>query len=85
MAEGATGEFKKQYSSSTEGVLQVLKQEKSVMEGEVLWAGVVDVDNDSATVIAATSGTVANKRPTTSPWPATSASASTSSSRTAGG
>ena len=61
VAEGATGEFKKQYSSSTEGVLQVLKQEKSVMEGEVLWAGVVGVDNDSATVIAATSGTVANQ------------------------
>ena len=62
VAEGATGEFKKQYSSSTEGVLQVLKQEKSVMEGEVLWAGVVDVDQDSATVIAATSGTVANRQ-----------------------
>jgi Mce-associated membrane protein len=62
VAEGATGEFKKQYSSSTEGVLQVLKQERSVMEGDVLWAGVVDVDQDSATVIAATSGTVANKQ-----------------------
>ena len=32
------------------------------MEGEVLWAGVVDVDQDSATVIAATSGTVANQQ-----------------------
>jgi len=62
VAEGATGEFKKQYSRSTEGVLQVLKQEKSVMEGKVLWAGVVDVDQDSATVIAATSGTVANEQ-----------------------
>ncbi len=62
VAEGATGEFKKQYSSSTEGVLQVLRQEKSVMEGKVLWAGVVDVDQDSATVIAATSGTVANRQ-----------------------
>ena len=62
VAEGATGEFKKQYSRSTEGVLQVLKQEKSVMEGKVLWAGVVDVDQDSATVIAATSGTVANQQ-----------------------
>ena len=62
VAEGATGEFKEQYSSSTEGVLQVLKQERSVMEGEVLWAGVVDVDQDSATVIAATSGTVANRQ-----------------------
>ena len=62
VAEGATGEFKKQYSSSTEGVLEVLKQERSVMEGEVLWAGVVDADQDSATVIAATSGTVANRQ-----------------------
>ena len=30
------------------------------MDGKVLWAGVVDVDQDSATVIAATTGTVAN-------------------------
>ena len=67
VAEGATGEFKKQYSSSTEGVLQVLKQEKSVMEGKVLWAGVVDVDQDSATVIAATSGTVANQETNNQP------------------
>ena len=32
------------------------------MDGTVVWAGVVDVDGDSATVIAATSGTVANVR-----------------------
>jgi Mce-associated membrane protein len=67
VAEGATGEFKKQYSSSTEGVLDVLKQEKSVMDGKVLWAGVVDVDQDSATVIAATSGTVANRQTNNQP------------------
>ena len=30
------------------------------MDGKVLWAGVVDVDKDSATVLAATTGTVAN-------------------------
>jgi Mce-associated membrane protein len=67
VAEGATGEFKEQYSRSTEGVLQVLKQEKSVMDGKVLWAGVVDVDQDSATVIAATSGTVANQQTNNQP------------------
>jgi Mce-associated membrane protein len=67
VAEGATGDFKKQYSSSTKGVLQVLKQEESSMEGEVLWAGVVDVDEDSATVIAATSGTVANRQTNNQP------------------
>ena len=62
VAAGATGEFREQYASSTEGVIQVLEDNRSIMEGEVLWAGVVDVDNDSATVIAATSGTVANKQ-----------------------
>jgi len=67
VAEGATGEFKKQYSNSTKGVLQVLKQEKSSMEGKVLWAGVVDADQDSATVIAATSGTVANRQTNNQP------------------
>ena len=67
VAAGATGDFKKQYSRSTKGVLQVLKQEKSSMEGEVLWAGVVDADEDSATVIAATTGTVANRQTNNQP------------------
>ena len=62
VAEGATGEFREQYSSSSERVVEVLQQNESVMEGEVLYAGVVDVDQDSATVIAATTGTVANKQ-----------------------
>ena len=60
VASGATGSFRKQYDTSTKGVIQVLQQNRSVMDGKVLWAGVVDVDQDSATVIAATSGTVAN-------------------------
>lgn len=62
VAEGATGEFREQYASSTDGVIKVLEENKSIMEGEVLWAGVVDVDNDSATVIAATTGTVSNNQ-----------------------
>ncbi len=61
VAAGATGDFRKQYDTSTKGVLAVLKQNRSVMVGEVVWAGVVSVDQDSATVIAATSGTVANR------------------------
>lgn len=60
VAAGATGDFKKQYDTSTEGVTEVLRQNESVMDGKVLWAGVVDLDADSATVIAATTGTVAN-------------------------
>lgn len=60
VAEGATGDFAKQYDTATSSVIDVLKRNKSVMDGKVLWAGVVTVDPDSATVIAATTGTVAN-------------------------
>lgn len=57
---GATGAFRQQYEKSTGGVIEVIKRNKSVMTGEVLWAGVVSADEDSATVIVATTGTVAN-------------------------
>lgn len=60
--EGATGAFRDQYAKSTDGVIQVLQENKSVMSGEVLWTGVVAQDPDSATVIVATSGTVQNKQ-----------------------
>ncbi|MFC6043868.1 hypothetical protein ACFP8W_00920 [Nocardioides hankookensis] len=60
VAAGATGDFAKQYDTSTKDVVKILTQAKSVMEGKVLWAGVVDTDKDSATVIVATTGTVAN-------------------------
>ena len=60
VGSGATGDFATQYDSSTDSVLEVLQRNKSVMDGKVLWAGVVDQDADSATVIAATTGTVAN-------------------------
>ena len=60
VAAGATGEFKDQYTQSVDSVIEVLEQNQSVMDGEVVWAGVVSLDNDSARVIAATTGTVAN-------------------------
>lgn len=60
VAEGATGEFLTRYTSSSERVIKELRKNQSVFEGEVLFAGVVDVDQDSATVIAATTGTLAN-------------------------
>lgn len=61
VAEGATGEFREQYTSSSERVIESLQRNRTVMEGEVLYVGVVDVDEDRATVLAATSGTVAEK------------------------
>jgi Mce-associated membrane protein len=60
VASGATGKFRKQYDTSSKSVIKVLRQNRSVMDGKVLWAGVVSADEDSATVIAATTGTVAN-------------------------
>jgi Mce-associated membrane protein len=57
---GATGDFRDRYDTSTDGVVRVLERNRSVMDGRVLWAGVVDLDADRATVIVATSGTVAN-------------------------
>jgi Mce-associated membrane protein len=60
VAKGATGDFAKQYDTSTKDVVKLLTDAKSVMDGKVVWAGVVDLDSDSATVIVATSGTVAN-------------------------
>ena len=60
VAAGATGAFAKQYDSSAKDVLHILTRAKSVMDGKVLWAGVVDADPDSASVIVATTGTVAN-------------------------
>jgi Mce-associated membrane protein len=57
---GATGAFREQYEKSTGGVIEVIERNRSVMTGEVLWAGVVNADDDSATVVVATSGTVAN-------------------------
>lgn len=60
VAAGATGDFKKQYESSTAGVIDALTRNRSVMEGAVIWAGVSHIDKDSATVIAATTGTVSN-------------------------
>jgi len=59
---GATGDFRDQYAKSTDGVIKVLQDNKSIMAGEVLWTGVVAQDPDSATVIVATSGTVQNKQ-----------------------
>lgn len=60
VAAGATGKFAKEYDTATSAVIDELERNKSVMDGKVLWAGVVAVDADSATVLVATTGTVAN-------------------------
>lgn len=62
VAAGATGEFREQYTSSSERVIEELVRDESVMEGAVLHAGVVSLDEGSATVIVATVGTIATRQ-----------------------
>ena len=57
----ATGPFLAQYEKSTESLTKIATRAKSVQTGEVVWAGLVAADDDSATVIVASSGSVSNK------------------------
>jgi Mce-associated membrane protein len=66
--EGATGSFKKQFQSSSSQLKQLTAQNKSVSKGQVLKAGVVSSDEDSARVIVVADSTVSNVR-TPSPQP----------------
>jgi Mce-associated membrane protein len=59
---GATGDFKDQYTAATDALIKLFQDNQSVRKGQVLWAGVVAQDPDSATVILATTGTVATKK-----------------------
>lgn len=58
---GATGAFREQFEKSSESLVETMQQTQAVQESDVLWAGVVAADADSATVNVAASGTVANK------------------------
>jgi Mce-associated membrane protein len=60
VAAGATGDFRAHYVKSARHVVRVLRRHRSAMTGQVVWSGVVSVAPDSATVIAATTGTVSN-------------------------
>ena len=57
----ATGSFLKQYTRAAEDLGKLTRRAKATQTGEVVWAGLVAGDEDDATVIVATSGTVANK------------------------
>lgn len=57
---GSTGTFREQYDASLDGLREIMQRNESVMTGEVIAAGVVAADRDDATVLVATTGTVAN-------------------------
>lgn len=57
---GSTGPFKKQFDASKEQVKELTTEAESVSRGEVLSAGLVGSDKDSATVIVVADSTVTN-------------------------
>lgn len=57
----ATGTFLSQYEKSEHGVATAARRAKAVQTSKVVWTGLVGSDPDSATVIVASTGTVANK------------------------
>ncbi|MET8327657.1 hypothetical protein [Streptomyces sp. NPDC005181] len=58
--EGATGDFKKQFAAQTEELTQLVAQNKSVSDGQVLEAGIVRSDEHSARVLVVADSRVTN-------------------------
>ena len=56
----ATGDFKKQFAAQTEELTQLVGQNKSVSEGQVLEAGIVRSDEHSARVLLVADSKVTN-------------------------
>ncbi|WP_371131927.1 hypothetical protein [Streptomyces sp. cf386] len=57
---GATGAFKKQFAAQTEQLTQLVATNKSVSEGQVLEAGIVRSDDNSARVLVVADSKVTN-------------------------
>ncbi|WP_338778080.1 hypothetical protein [Streptomyces sp. DG1A-41] len=57
---GATGDFKKQFTAQTDQLTKLVAQNKSVSEGQVLEAGIVRSDDDSARVLVVADSKVTN-------------------------
>ncbi|MDF3143783.1 MULTISPECIES: hypothetical protein [unclassified Streptomyces] len=57
---GATGDFKKQFAAQTEQLTQLVATNKSVSEGQVLDAGIVRSDENSARVLVVADSKVTN-------------------------
>ncbi|MET9827981.1 hypothetical protein ABZ078_01435 [Streptomyces sp. NPDC006385] len=57
---GATGDFKKQFAAQTDQLTKLVAQNESVSEGQVLEAGIVRADEDSARVLVVADSKVTN-------------------------
>lgn len=57
---GSTGDFRKQFQAGTKNLTQLVTANKAVSKGEVLEAGLVSSDNDSARVLVVADSDVVN-------------------------
>ncbi|HET9944696.1 MAG TPA: hypothetical protein VFR56_03520 [Actinomycetes bacterium] len=57
---GATGDFRKQFRQGTNDLSELVTANQAVSEGEVLEAGLVSLDDDSARVLVVADSTVTN-------------------------
>lgn len=69
VAQRATGELRERYTSGREAVLRELRRARSVARGEVSEVGVAELGATTATVVAATDGTLASRRSDGRPVP----------------
>lgn len=58
--QGATGDFKKQFAAQTEQLTKLVAANESVSEGQILDAGIVRSDEDSARVLVVADSKVTN-------------------------
>ena len=58
--DGATGDFKAQFEAGSKDLTEVLTTSRSVSKGEVLEAGIVTSDADSAQVLVVVDSTITN-------------------------
>ncbi len=59
--EASTGDFKQEFSARAPQLEQLVKENKTVSKGQVLEAGIVSHDDDSARVLVVADSTVTNK------------------------
>lgn len=57
---GATGEFKKQFSAQTAELTKIVAENKSVSEGQIIDAGIAQADDRTARVLVVADGKVTN-------------------------
>jgi len=62
IAAGATGPLKDRYTEDVRRIVRSLRSDQTATAGEVVWAGVVRVDDANATVLVATDGTREDRR-----------------------